>query len=68
MHKIRKNFKKFLTTQSGATAIEYGLIAGLMAVAAIMAFAQAGDGLVSLFGATDEGAGKIVRDAADLLD
>ena len=34
--------KTFLTDESGATAIEYGLIAGLIAVAAIAAMNRLG--------------------------
>ncbi len=62
---MRQKFQKFLTCQNGATAIEYGLIAGMMAVAAIMAFGQMGNGLVNLFGSTTDGAGQVVHDAAN---
>ncbi len=60
-----QKFQKFLTCQNGATAIEYGLISGMMAVAAIMAFGQMGNGLVNLFGSTNDGAGQVVHDAAN---
>jgi pilus assembly protein Flp/PilA len=39
----------FLRNQSGATAIEYGLIAALIAVAAIAAFDLVGTNLSSVF-------------------
>ncbi len=39
----------FLKDDSGATAIEYGLIAALVAVAAITALGALGDSLSSLF-------------------
>ncbi len=39
----------FLKDDSGATAIEYGLIAALVAVAAITAMTELGDGLVTIF-------------------
>ncbi len=43
-------FIKFLTKdESGATAIEYGLIAALIAVAAITAFQLVGTNLSSIF-------------------
>ena len=49
-------FRKFLATrlndQSGATAIEYGLIAALIAVAAIAAMQGLGDSLKSTFNGT----------------
>ena len=42
---IRKMFKN----QEGATAIEYGLIAALIAVAAITAMGSLGDSLTNTF-------------------
>jgi pilus assembly protein Flp/PilA len=43
------NFKKFLTEEDGATAIEYGLIAGLIAVAVIAGFTEIGGALTTKF-------------------
>ena len=40
----------FCRDESGATAIEYGLIAALVSVAAIAALEQMGTSLVSIFG------------------
>jgi pilus assembly protein Flp/PilA len=40
---------RFLRDESGATAIEYGLIAGLVSVAAITALTQLGDSLNEMF-------------------
>lgn len=62
---MHQKVQKFLTCQNGATAIEYGLIAGMMAVVAIVAFGQLGNGLVNLFGSTNDGAGQVVHDAAN---
>jgi pilus assembly protein Flp/PilA len=42
--------RKFWKDESGATAIEYGLIAGLVSVAAIVALQTMGGSLVSIFG------------------
>ena len=42
-------FKSFLQDESGATAIEYGLIAGLVAVAIIAALTALGSSLDELF-------------------
>ncbi|WP_082540071.1 Flp family type IVb pilin [Bosea sp. Leaf344] len=42
-------FKSFIKNESGATAIEYGLIASLVAVAAITAMSTVGDNLISTF-------------------
>ena len=41
--------KKFLQNESGATAIEYGLIAALIAVAAIAAMSTLGNNLKATF-------------------
>ncbi len=42
-------FKKFAANEDGATAIEYGLIAALVSVAAIGALATMGDSLETMF-------------------
>ena len=42
-------FKTFLNNESGATAIEYGLIAGLISVVIIAAVTLVGDNLTSTF-------------------
>ena len=41
--------KRFIANEDGATAIEYGLIAALVSVAAITALSAMGDSLDSLF-------------------
>jgi len=41
--------KSFLSDESGATAIEYGLIAALVSVAAITALTSLGGSLKSIF-------------------
>ncbi len=41
--------KAFLSDESGATMIEYGLVAALVSVAAIVALGLLGDALVSIF-------------------
>jgi pilus assembly protein Flp/PilA len=43
-------FTKLLKDESGATAIEYGLIAGLVSVAAIGILTQMGGSLRNIFG------------------
>ena len=42
-------FSKLLKNEDGATAIEYGLIAALIAVAAIAAFQLVGTNLSAIF-------------------
>ena len=49
--------RKFIRDETGATAIEYGLIAGLVSVAAIFALTQMGTSLQNIFG--------VVRDQLD---
>jgi len=44
-----KFFNKMLRDEQGATAIEYGLIAALIAVAAITAMGALGDSLSTTF-------------------
>ncbi len=43
-------FSRFVSDESGATAIEYGLIAALVAVAIITALTTLGTDLGSIFG------------------
>ena len=52
INKFRKFLAIRLNDQSGATAIEYGLIAALIAVAAIAAMQGLGDSLKSTFNST----------------
>ena len=42
-------FKNFLRNESGATAIEYGLIAGLLSVVIIVAVTLVGTNLTGVF-------------------
>ncbi len=46
-------FVKFVKDESGATAIEYGLIAALVSVAAIAALTSLGGSLTNIFTAVD---------------
>ncbi len=48
--KLSESFKKFTTDESGATAIEYGLIAAGIAVAIILTVGLLGDELALMFG------------------
>lgn len=57
----------FLRDETGATAIEYGLIAALIAVGMIAAMTTFGNGLTNLFGTTEQGAGEVFDDAAGKL-
>lgn len=57
----------FLRNEDGATAIEYGLIAAMVAVGAIASFGVLGNGLVSLFGSTERGTGVVFDNAVTTL-
>ena len=46
---MKTQFARFLKDQSGATAIEYGLIAALVSVAAIAALTALGSALDGIF-------------------
>ena len=55
---MKKFVKSFLTNQSGATAIEYGLIAALVAVVAITAMTNIGQSLKTKFEEVNTGLNK----------
>ena len=46
---MKATFKKFFQNENGATAIEYGLIAALVSVAAIIALQAMGTSLDAMF-------------------
>lgn len=46
---MTKTLKAFVRDESGVTAIEYGLIAALVAVAAVSAFTALGGKLTTVF-------------------
>lgn len=52
-----KFFKNLLRDEAGATAIEYGLIAALIAVACITALSQLGGNLASTFSSVSSAVG-----------
>jgi pilus assembly protein Flp/PilA len=47
---MSQHFYSFLRDESGATAIEYGLIAALVSVATIAALTSMGNSLKTMFG------------------
>ncbi|MCP1632834.1 Flp family type IVb pilin [Kerstersia gyiorum] len=47
---MKEQIVRFLKDEDGATAIEYGLIAGLIAIAIIVALGTLGDELSAMFG------------------
>lgn len=52
---MTKFISRFAKDESGATAIEYGLIAALIAVACITALTSLGGSLSNTFGTVDTG-------------
>jgi pilus assembly protein Flp/PilA len=52
--------KAFIADETGATAIEYALLAGMIAVAAIVSFMTLGNNLVNLMGAGPGAAGNVI--------
>ena len=62
-----QSIKSFVKNEDGATAIEYGMIAAMVAVGALVAFTTFGAGLTNLFGSNAAGAGGVVENAASQL-
>lgn len=50
MNKLVQSVKRFMRNEEGVTAIEYGLIASLIAVAIIVAVRLVGTNLNTIFG------------------
>ena len=57
----------FLADEEGATAIEYGLLAAMIAVGCIAAFTTLGGDLKNLFGTSETGVGDRLNDATSSL-
>jgi pilus assembly protein Flp/PilA len=60
---MNNTIKNFLSDESGATAIEYGLIAALVSVAAITALTSLGGSLKSIFGVVSNELGNAAANA-----
>ncbi|WP_192884561.1 Flp family type IVb pilin [Paramagnetospirillum kuznetsovii] len=52
---IRSLTSKYIRSENGATAIEYGLIAALISIAALTAFQAIGPRLLTTFGTVSTG-------------
>ncbi len=61
---LNRIFAKFIKDDSGATAIEYGLIAALVSVAAIAALTSLGGSLTNIFTVVDNALGGAATIAA----
>lgn len=60
---LRRVAVEFVDNESGATAIEYGLIAAMIAIACIAAITAFGESINALFGDVEDKAGGAI-DAA----
>jgi pilus assembly protein Flp/PilA len=49
MRGVCRQIRRFVADDSGATAIEYGLVAGLIAIGALVAMSLTGESVISLF-------------------
>jgi pilus assembly protein Flp/PilA len=60
---VMLTLRQFIAAEDGATAIEYGLIAALVAVALITAAIAFGDSVLALFGFVRDTAGNAMDNA-----
>lgn len=65
MKELSTGLRRFAADQSGATAIEYGLIAALVAVGAIMAMTAFGSSLSGMFNTVSTRAGDALANTGD---
>ncbi|MCB1516695.1 MAG: Flp family type IVb pilin [Hyphomicrobiaceae bacterium] len=59
--------RAFVRNERAASAVEYGLLIALIALGSIIAFQGMGNGLVSLFGSAQDGAGAKIENAASVV-
>ncbi len=64
---MRALITSFVHNESGATAIEYGMLASLVALGVISAFTITGGGLQNLFGAVGSRSGASINAASNSL-
>ncbi|WP_240230837.1 Flp family type IVb pilin [Devosia lacusdianchii] len=62
-----ETIRLFIDDDGGATAIEYGLLAALISVAAIASFMILGNGLTNLMGEGTGAAAQVIGERADNL-
>lgn len=65
MRELSAGLRRFVDDQSGATAIEYGLIAALVAVGAIVALTSFGGSLGGMFNTVSTKAGDALNGAGN---
>jgi pilus assembly protein Flp/PilA len=65
MKEFRAGLRRFAEDEAGATAIEYGLIAALVAVGAIFAMTSFGGSLSTMFNTVSSKAGSAMANAGN---
>ncbi|WDR07516.1 Flp family type IVb pilin [Devosia rhodophyticola] len=64
---LAAQLERFKSDEAGATAIEYGLISALIAVALIASFSLLGNNVTNLFGYGVQGPGNVMAAATSSL-
>jgi pilus assembly protein Flp/PilA len=64
---LMQTLKRFASDQSGATAIEYALLATLIGIALVATFTMVGDSVANMFGSGSSGATGTIDGAAGRL-
>lgn len=54
--------RQFISSESGASLVEYGLLVGLIAIAAMTALQSLGAQINNLFGGVSNELGKVIED------
>lgn len=64
---LMQTMKRFASDQSGATAIEYALLATIIGIALVATFSLVGDGVANMFGSGTTGATGTIDGAVSKL-
>jgi Flp pilus assembly pilin Flp len=63
MKRVKKLLKRFIVEESGSPAVEYSMIATVIAVALVAAFMGLGDGITALFNGNESSIGTAIDGA-----
>jgi pilus assembly protein Flp/PilA len=63
----KRGLRAFIADENGAFAIEYALLAAVLALGLIVAFTAFGNDLRNLFGTSENGVGNRMTEAQDRL-
>jgi|EndMetStandDraft_5_1072996.scaffolds.fasta_scaffold163630_2 pilus assembly protein Flp/PilA len=63
----KRGLRAFIADESGTTAMEYGLLAAVLALGLILTFTAFGDSLKNLFGMSESGVGNRLTEAQGKL-